>query len=338
MDSIKDFFNKKIFLAIVSCLLPVIVLFILIITIVGFATGEAIVEDRVNGMRFNTFVNGNQIFVAQYKNLLNKYLLTKGYVSLERLVFYLQRTTNVLNVATLSVEQWEQAYLKNVNAEEKQMIPIKTMCKELNSDTSLPEFTIQSGTTNTGLPIEVKNLCVVDGVDITTSNDYDELYLPLPYTFPLKSDFTITSIVFENRSIDLGLSLNAQANVNFHSGWDLAVPIGTEFYSICDGTVSNITNTQEKDVPYSQSANSTGNYMTVKCDNELTAIYGHLKYKSQPSTLKVGSIVKKGELLGKTSTTGLSTGPHLHLELKDSEGTLLDAMAYINFTNYEGTN
>ena len=88
-------------------------------------------------------------------------------------------------------------------------------------------------------------------------------------------------------------------------------------------------------MPFSESNNSTGNYMIVKCNNGLSAQYFHLQHNSQPYILRVGSLVRKGDLLGRTSTTGQSTGPHLHLGLKADDDTLLDIMAYIDFTKYE---
>lgn len=310
---------------------------IVVIAVCGYKVGESYVNEQVNQMRANSVVINSQLYAERYRSILNKYLISKGYVSLERLVFYLQRTNNVLDTSTLSYEVWEKAYLDNLNLEEKQMIPIKTICKKLNSDTSIPNFTIENGLNADGIAIDVINLCTVNDVDITQSDDYDEIYYPLPFSFPLKVNFTVTSIAFEHRQVDLGnISEEAQASTNFHSGWDLAVPTGTNFYSICDGTVSNITNTQANDLPFKQSGNSTGNYMMVTCSNGFTAMYWHLQYNSQPFQLRKGSLVRKGDLLGRTSTTGTSTGPHLHLGLKDSDGKLLDAISYIDFTNYEG--
>ena len=310
---------------------------IVVIAVCGYKVGESYVNEQVNQMRANSVVINSQLYAERYRSILNKYLISKGYVSLERLVFYLQRTNNVLDTSTLSYEVWEKAYLDNLNLEEKQMIPIKTICKKINFDTSIPSFTIENGLNADGVAIDVINLCIVNDVDITQSNDYDEIYYPLPFSFPLKVNFTVTSIAFEHRQVDLGnISEEAQASTNFHSGWDLAVPTGTNFYSICDGTVSNITNTQANDLPFKQSGNSTGNYMMVTCSNGFTAMYWHLQYNSQPFQLRKGSLVRKGDLLGRTSTTGTSTGPHLHLGLKDPDGKLLDAISYIDFTNYEG--
>lgn len=313
------------------------IIFIIVIAVCGYKMGEAYVNEQANQMRANSVVINSQLYVERYRSLLNKYLVSKGYVSLERMVFYLQRTNNILDTSILSYDTWEKAYLENLNFEEKQMIPIKTICKKLDSDTSIPNLTIENGMNENGIAIDVINLCVANDVDITKSDEYSELYFPLPYTFPLRNNFTVTSIVFEHRNVDLGnLSDSAQANANFHSGWDLAIPTGTNFYSICDGTVSNITNTQANDLPFKESGNSTGNYMMVTCSNGFTAMYWHIQYQSQPYQVKVGTNVRKGELLGRTSTTGTSTGPHLHLGLKDKEGKLLDAMAYIDFTEYEG--
>lgn len=310
---------------------------IVVMAVCGYKVGEAYVNEQVNQMRTNSVVINSQLYAERYRSILNKYLISKGYVSLERMVFYLQKTNNVLDTSTLSYDIWDKAYLDNLNEQEKQMIPIKTMCKKLNADTSIPAFTVESSLNADGAAIDVIDLCTVDGVDITQSDDYNEVYYPLPYSFPLRTNFTVTSIVFEHRNVDLGnISAEQQASTNFHSGWDLAVPTGTNFYSICDGTVSNITNTQANDLPFKQSGNSTGNYMMVTCSNGFTAMYWHIQYNSQPFGIRKGTLVKKGGLLGRTSTTGTSTGPHLHMGLKDPEGNLLDVMSYIDFTEYEG--
>ncbi len=327
----------KVFLITICAGFLIALILIVVMAVCGYKVGEAYVNEQVNQMRANSVVINSQLYAERYRSILNKYLASKGYVSLERMVFYLQKTNNVLDTSTLSYDVWEKAYLDNLNEQEKQMIPIKTMCKKLNADTSIPAFTVENGLNADGVAIDVIDLCTVDGVDITQSDEYNEVYYPLPYTFPLRTNFTVTSIAFEHRSVDLGnISAEQQASTNFHSGWDLAVPIGTNFYSICDGTVSNITNTQANDLPFKKSGNSTGNYMMVTCSNGFTAMYWHLQYKSQPFTIRKGTLVRKGELLGRTSTTGTSTGPHLHMGLKDPEGNLLDVMSYIDFSEYEG--
>ncbi len=327
---------KKLIMIFSPIIIVIFPFFLLVVIIAGIIAGKSFEEDKIDNMRSKTNVINNQIYADTYTELLDKHLIEDGYVSLERLVFYLQRVNNILDTSTLSFDVWEEAYLKNLDIDEKQMIPIKTICKQLKKDDTLPEFTVENGTNNNGIQIDVIDLCNDNGEDITTSKEYDESIYTLPFSFPLKTNFTVSSYVFKHRTIDF--KDGEEPTTDFHSGWDFSVPIGTNFYSICNGIVTNITNTQNNDLPYGKSGNKTGNYMNVKCNNGFIAIYHHLQYHSQPLNIRVGSIVRVGDLLGRTSTTGKSTGPHLHLGLKDEKGTLLDAMLYVDLKSYRKVN
>ena len=84
---------------------------------------------------------------------------------------------------------------------------------------------------------------------------------------------------------------------------------------MCEGTIKNIVNSQFNDLPFNQSNNRVGNYVVVSCNNGFEINYHHIKANSVPSMYKVGTPIKEGVLLGKVSTTGLSTGSHLHVGL-----------------------
>lgn len=302
---------------------------------VGNYIGKEIESKQYETLQLDKSVINNQLYASRYRNLLLKHIEKDGYIPLERLVFYLQRTNNVLDVTTLSDEKWEEAYMNNIDSEYHQMIPIKTLCKKVKSS-SLPEYTITTGTNSNGVLIEKLDLCNIDGVDITLSDDYNETMVELPYVSPFSNDvsYTLTSMVFENRNVEFDISQSLQNRVNYHSGWDFAVPIGTEFRSICDGKITSIVMTQANDLPFDKQVgikNETGNYIYVECDNGYISQYLHIKYNSIVNGLKVGDEIKKGDVLGLTSTTGLSTGPHLHLGLKTQEGVQLDAFNYIQF-------
>ena len=296
----------------------------------AFGKGKEVYEtEQAINFRGQSSVVNNDLYADRYRNLIDKFLINNGYVSLERIIFYLQQTENILDATTLPVEKWEEAYLNNLDDTKKQMIPIKTLCKELNQKEII--ISIESGLNENGKYIEVLDLCHINGVDITSSNDISEDFDYLPFQFPLKSSFVTTSMVFEIRNVELDLTEEQQSSVNFHNGWDFAVPINTEIYSICDGTITNIVMTQDNDLSYNQSKNGVGNYVEVTCSNDLIAVYQHLKYNSVPYMLTKNSIVKKGDLLARSSTTGMSTGPHLHLGLRTKEGLWLDALSYIEF-------
>ncbi len=87
----------------------------------------------------------------------------------------------------------------------------------------------------------------------------------------------------------------------FHQGVDLAAPIGTPVLAARGGLVE-ITGTDEV----------YGNYIVLKHDNNTQSLYAHLS----SIDVKQGMHVEKGNKIGKVGTTGWSTGPHLHFEMR----------------------
>lgn len=98
--------------------------------------------------------------------------------------------------------------------------------------------------------------------------------------------------------------------VKRHDGVDLAVDENTPLPSYMDGTV---TETGYDEGGY-------GYYIVVRDKDGNETLYGHLNSIS----VKQGQEVKRGEIIGLTGNTGGSTGPHLHLEYRDSSGKLHD--------------
>ena len=104
-----------------------------------------------------------------------------------------------------------------------------------------------------------------------------------------------------------------------HRGIDLAMPKGTELHSIAEGTVERVVH----------HTGGLGNGVYVRADNGDVHVYGHLESIS----VKPGSHVDAGELLGISGNTGHSTGPHLHFGLirdgKSADPTpLVDAVQH----------
>jgi murein DD-endopeptidase MepM/ murein hydrolase activator NlpD len=98
-----------------------------------------------------------------------------------------------------------------------------------------------------------------------------------------------------------------------HRGMDLAAPTGTAVFATRRGRVSEIGN----NAVY-------GIYITVEHADNWTSLYGHL---SKVETEK-GKTVASGELIGRVGSTGQSTGPHLHFELR-KDGKALDPSSYL---------
>lgn len=94
-----------------------------------------------------------------------------------------------------------------------------------------------------------------------------------------------------------------------HNGIDLAVPVGTQVRCPMDGTVSSVF--------YS---NEGGNQITIKHSNGFQTGYAHLS----KVLVKKGEKVKRGNVIALSGNTGRSTGPHVHLTLRNSSGALID--------------
>ena len=100
----------------------------------------------------------------------------------------------------------------------------------------------------------------------------------------------------ENYTITQGFSL-------FHPGIDLAAPKGVGVFPVKDGVV--------EDVSYSRYA--YGNAILVNHGNETSSLYAHLaKIEVEPGQ-KVTTLTQ----LGNVGATGHTTGPHLHLEIRN---------------------
>ncbi|GHV86349.1 peptidase M23 [Spirochaetia bacterium] len=93
-----------------------------------------------------------------------------------------------------------------------------------------------------------------------------------------------------------------------HRGLDLAAPQGTEVYSAREGKVAELGT----DSVY-------GNYIIIAHDDGWVSLYGHLSAFST----SLHSAVTRDSIIGKVGSTGQSTGPHLHFELRKN-GTAQD--------------
>ena len=60
-------------------------------------------------------------------------------------------------------------------------------------------------------------------------------------------------------------------------------------------------------------SSSGGYYVEIDHHNGFVTYYGHMSHQSE---LKVGEVVMKGQYIGDIGTTGITTGPHVHFEIK----------------------
>ena len=131
------------------------------------------------------------------------------------------------------------------------------------------------------------------------------------YVFPIEAGVyaPVTSSVGFRTPPKAGATSN-------HQGTDIGVSTGTKVHSLCDG-----------EIVAAGFYGGYGNRVEVKQSDGSTVIYAHL---SKSDYYNVGDKVQAGDTIALSGNTGNSTGPHLHLEIHDKDGYLVDSEKLFN--------
>lgn len=89
----------------------------------------------------------------------------------------------------------------------------------------------------------------------------------------------------------------------FHRGVDIAAPLGSEIRPIGKGTVT-----------FSGEKPGYGNIVIIDHGDGMTSQYAH----NNVNLVTAGDVVDETTVIGKVGNEGVSTGPHLHLEVKQN--------------------
>lgn len=139
-----------------------------------------------------------------------------------------------------------------------------------------------------------------------------------PYVWPTPDYYYITSYHGEreglpHRGIDIG---NADID-------------GATVCSVRDGIVIAVNNSCEHNYGKPEGScgcgGDFGNYVIISHDGTYSTVYAHMAY----ATVSVGDYVQQGQTIGAVGSTGWSTGPHLHFELR-VDGIDTDPLDYIS--------
>lgn len=97
-----------------------------------------------------------------------------------------------------------------------------------------------------------------------------------------------------------------------HEGLDIAVDFGTPVIATADGLVI-----------YAAPQAGYGNLVIIYHSNGITTRYGHLSRIS----VEAGQRVKRSDQVGNAGSTGRSTGPHVHYEIRENDQSV-DPLRY----------
>ncbi|CAN5356747.1 hypothetical protein BH10PSE2_BH10PSE2_29030 [soil metagenome] len=100
--------------------------------------------------------------------------------------------------------------------------------------------------------------------------------------------------------------LSIEPGARQHKGVDIAAPTGTSVFGASEGVVLRIGYDPE----------GYGNFIEMRHPNGMTTLYGHLSRVDVAS----GDRIAANQRIGLVGTTGYSTGPHLHFEIRRDGG------------------
>ena len=143
-----------------------------------------------------------------------------------------------------------------------------------------------------------------DNVKVTITKKFN--YYKIANTVMPADDTTVSSNYGWRSAPCKGCSSN-------HQGIDFVPGYGEPVFAVTDGMVIDMGVN-----------GGYGNFIMLKHlvgnaegnVDEWITLYAHLKTDSFVEGLKIGSVVKTGEELAAVGSTGMSTGPHLHFELR----------------------
>ena len=99
-----------------------------------------------------------------------------------------------------------------------------------------------------------------------------------------------------------------------HTGQDFAAPDGTPVHALADGTIV-----------FASYDGAYGNKIAIQHAGGLVTWYAHLS----TYVVKVGDKVEAGQLIGRVGSTGNTTGPHLHLEIRPTADVPVDPLPWL---------
>lgn len=217
----------------------------------------------------------------------------------------IENQKNKIEVAKETLEQRQTKLGQIKSSKEKATIALEN--SKIIRNSYISELTEEEQATQSKIDTCKAELDKLESqiVYLTTLNLGDG-YIDGEFIWPAPGYKTITS--------KFGARFHPVLKVNrIHTGTDIGMPTGSYIIASNDGVVTQAT----YNVGY-------GNMVMIDHGGGISTLYGH----GSQIIAKVGQEVKKGDVIMLAGSTGWSTGPHLHFEVR-IKGTAVDSLEFL---------
>lgn len=224
------------------------------------------------------------IYIISYVIINNNYIFTEDFIKkakeiLSQDINFLQIYSNILNIIKSEDESTEN--LEEVTEQEKLKEEIQNNDENIGGAEELPITEIQD------------NEILKEEIPVLSQMEQDANYIKSTINFIKPLEGTISSMYGLRNPTTETVPKN-------HTGTDIAAITGTKIVSATDGVVI-----------YTSSNGDYGNHIKIQI-NDVIILYAHCN----KLYVKEGDIIKQGQEIGEVGSTGNTTGPHLHFEIR----------------------
>ncbi len=184
------------------------------------------------------------------------------------------------------------------NAAEFVFKPVKTEEKKEQSTVTVTSYEVTSDETGETIAVGEITKNGSGGSDIEVKpaakgTSFSPYYVSVKPVIPVENARITSRFGYRTHPVT--------GNYGFHTGLDLAAPEGTPVKAVFYGRVAK-----------TGSDDAWGNYILMEHSDGFETYYCHLSeiYVTE------GSVIRQGETIGLVGSTGWSTGPHLHFEVR----------------------
>lgn len=195
-------------------------------------------------------------------------------------------------------------------SETTQQIDTTQASDEYTTEQSTVETTAETTTEKSAEPETMKKLSKnnadMGGEDISYTATENTSFAPVSTTAPIVAPVNSTKY-----TSSFGYRINPITNErSFHTGLDIAAPLGTKIKAAYSGTVRKTGEDSH-----------SGKYIFLTHSDGFETFYCHCS----EILAQQGAVIRQGETIALVGSTGWSTGPHLHFEIR-KDGTRLNPL------------